>query len=161
MAGSVAERVRGLIEETVNSLGLRVWDVKFLKEGASWYLRVFLDSDNGIGIDDCTNVSRAIDPILDEADPIDKSYYLEVCSPGLNRELSRPEHFEQLKGCRVNVRLYTAKDGRREYSGLLLGYNSGEVELDIDGQTIKFEKGEYSRITLDDDSEQSGASAKQ
>ncbi len=150
MAGSVAERVRALIEGTVNELGLRVWDVKFLKEGASWYLRVFLDSDNGIGIDDCTNVSRAIDPILDEADPIDKSYYLEVCSPGLNRELSRPEHFEQLKGCRVTVKLYKARDGQRQFSGNLLSFDSGVVELEIEGRTVKFEKSEYSRITLDD-----------
>ena len=90
MAG-VADRVFNLIKDTVETQNVRLWDVRFVKEGASYYLRVFIDNDAGINIDDCTNVSHAIDPIIDEADPIDKSYYLEVCSPGLERELTRPD----------------------------------------------------------------------
>ena len=80
---SIADRVWALVEDAVRSQGVELWDVRFVKEGASYYLRIFIDSEKGIDIDDCTNVSHAVDPILDEADPIDKSYYLEVCSPGL------------------------------------------------------------------------------
>ena len=151
MAGSVADRVRALIEDTVSSQGVNLWDVRFIKEGASWYLRVFIDSENGINIDDCANVSRAIDPVLDEADPIDKSYYLEVCSPGLNRELSREEHFSVMQGKEVKVFLYSDRDSKREFSGVLEGYSSGDVTIKTDEESITFKKGEYSRVLLDDD----------
>ena len=118
MANS-AEKVYGLIKETVEEQGVSLWDVRFLKEGASWYLRVFIASPNGISIDDCTNVSHAIDPIIDEADPIDVSYYLEVCSPGLERELTRPNHFEKSVGKTVKIKLYKAIDGVKELTGIL------------------------------------------
>jgi ribosome maturation factor RimP len=98
---NAAERVYTLIKDTVEEQGVSLWDVRFLKEGASWYLRVFIDKEGGINIDDCTNVSHAIDPIIDEADPIDKSYYLEVCSCGIDRELTRPAHFEAMKGALI------------------------------------------------------------
>ena len=116
---NAAEKVYGLIKETVEEQGVSRWDVRFLKEGASWYLRVFIDSPNGISIDDCTNVSHAIDPIIDEADPIDVSYYLEVCSPGLERELTRPNHFEKSVGKTVKIKLYKAIDGVKELTGIL------------------------------------------
>lgn len=116
---NAAEKVYGLIKETVEEQGVSLWDVRFLKEGASWYLRVFIDSPNGISIDDCTNVSHAIDPIIDEADPIDVSYYLEVCSPGLERELTRPNHFEKSVGKTVKIKLYKAIDGVKELTGIL------------------------------------------
>ena len=116
---NAAEKVYGLIKETVEEQGVSLWDVRFLKEGASWYLRVFIDNPNGISIDDCTNVSHAIDPIIDEADPIDVSYYLEVCSPGLERELTRPNHFEKSVGKTVKIKLYKAIDGVKELTGIL------------------------------------------
>ena len=116
---NAAEKVYGLIKETVEEQGVSLWDVRFLKEGASWYLRVFIDSPNGISIDDCTNVSHAIDPIINEADPIDVSYYLEVCSPGLERELTRPNHFEKSVGKTVKIKLYKAIDGVKELTGIL------------------------------------------
>lgn len=116
---NAAEKVYGLIKETVEEQGVSLWDVRFLKEGASRYLRVFIDSPNGISIDDCTNVSHAIDPIIDEADPIDVSYYLEVCSPGLERELTRPNHFEKSVGKTVKIKLYKAIDGVKELTGIL------------------------------------------
>ncbi len=106
-------------EMCIRDRGVSLWDVRFLKEGASWYLRVFIDSPNGISIDDCTNVSHAIDPIIDEADPIDVSYYLEVCSPGLERELTRPNHFEKSVGKTVKIKLYKAIDGVKELTGIL------------------------------------------
>lgn len=151
MAGSVADRVRALVEKTVEEQGVSLWDVRFLKEGASWYLRIFIDSDNGINIDDCTNVSHAVDPILDESDPIDKSYYLEVCSAGFNRELIRPEHFSKMQGRDIKVCLYSDRDGKREYLGTLVGENTGDVTVMCDQGELVFKKGEYSRILLDDD----------
>ncbi len=116
---SAAERVYTLIKQTVENQGVELWDVRFVKEGASWYLRVFIDKEDGINIDDCTNVSHAIDPVIDEADPIDKSYYLEVCSCGLERELVRIEHFQKVLGQEIKVKLYKAIDGVKEFRGIL------------------------------------------
>ena len=136
---SAAERVFSLIKETVEAQGVELWDVRFLKEGASWYLRVFIDMPQGISIDDCTNVSHAIDPVIDEADPIDVSYYLEVCSPGIERELLRPEHFAKVVGEKIKVKLYKALEGVKEFTGIL---KSAEDEV-----VIETEKGEM-RFTL-------------
>ena len=97
MAG-IADKVFSLVKEPVEDCGVSLWDVRFLKEGAEYYLRIFIDKDGGVSIDDCTRVSHKIDPIIDEADPIDKSYYLEVCSAGLSRELSRDGHFKHYIG---------------------------------------------------------------
>ncbi|MEE1006006.1 MAG: ribosome maturation factor RimP [Acutalibacteraceae bacterium] len=135
---NAAEKVYGLIKETVEAEGVSLWDVRFLKEGASWYLRVFIDKPEGISIDDCTNVSHAIDPIIDDADPIDVSYYLEVCSPGTERELTRQSHFEASVGKTVKIKLYKALDGVKELTGRLksaaervvIETDNGEYELD-------------------------------
>ena len=116
---NAADKVYSLIEETVKNEGVTLWDVRFLKEGANWYLRVFIDKPEGISIDDCTAVSHAIDPIIDEADPIDKSYFLEVCSPGIERELTRPWHYEAVLGEKIKIKLYKALDGKKEFTGLL------------------------------------------
>ena len=116
---NAAEKVYSLIEETVKNEGVTLWDVRFLKEGANWYLRGFIDKPAGISIDDCTAVSHAIDPIIDEADPIDKSYFLEVCSPGIERELTRPWHYEAVLGEKIKIKLYKALDGKKEFTGLL------------------------------------------
>lgn len=153
MADKTSERVFELVKPAVEACSVRLWDVRYLKEGASWYLRIFIDSDEGISIDNCTEVSHAVDPILDEADPIDNSYYLEVCSPGLARELTRPEHFEIMKGRSIKVKLYKAIDGSRELLGTLKSRNAdGSVEIDrgVDG-FITLQKGEYAKIYLDDD----------
>lgn len=144
-----AAKVSALIKETVESLGVQLWDVKFVKEGASWYLRVFIDKEEGVDINDCTDVSRLIDPIIDEADPINVSYYLEVCSPGLERELSEPWHFEKYIGADVLVKLIRPRDGKREYSGKLKAYN-GSVTVECDGADIEFAKAELVFVKLDD-----------
>lgn len=146
---SAAERVYALIKETVESQGVELWDVRFLKEGASWYLRVFIDKEEGITIDDCTDVSHAIDPVIDEADPIDKSYYLEVCSPGIERELTRPEHFEKMIGQIVKLKLYKAIDGAKEFKGELLSFD-GKVKLMVDSTSLEFDLKEISKANLCD-----------
>ncbi len=136
---NVADKVYDLIKSTVEDQGVNLWDVRFLKEGASWYLRVFIDKADGVSIDDCTNVSHAIDPILDEHDPIDKSYYLEVCSPGIERELTRDFHFKRFVGEKVKIKLYKAVDSKKEFTGKLvsaddvvvLATENGEITFNL------------------------------
>ena len=143
----VTEKVYYLIKEAVEEQGVRLWDVTFVKEGASHYLRVFIDSDEGISIDDCTNVSHAIDPIIDEADPIDVSYYLEVCSPGIERELTRDEHFKRMIGNPVKVKLFRAIDGVKEFSGTLEDYN-GELVLENEAGKFTFKRNGIAKANL-------------
>lgn len=144
---SIAEKVYGLVKETVESCGVSLWDVRFVKEGASHYLRIFIDKPEGISINDCTDVSHAVDPVIDEADPIDCSYYLEVCSPGTEREIVRPHHFEYALGKSVTVKLFKALDGKKEFIGILKNYDGG-ITLEIDGIENKFEKGSFSKVYI-------------
>lgn len=146
---SAAERVYSLIKETVEECGVELWDVRYLKEGASYYLRVFIDKADGINIDDCTNVSHAIDPIIDEADPIKDSYYLEVCSPGVERELTRDYHYERFIGEKIKIKLYKALDGKKEFMGILKSF-SDTVILEIDGSDITFDYKNISKANLCD-----------
>lgn len=146
---NVAEKVFSLIENTVKEQGVELWDIRFVKEGASWYLRVFIDKPEGVTIDDCSNVSRAIDPVIDEADPIDVSYYLEVCSPGLERELTRPEHFEKMIGEKVRIKLYKAVDGTKEFTGVLKAFN-GSAVIEVGGAEREFSLKEISKASLCD-----------
>ena len=111
--GNTAQRVEALVRPVVEGMGLRLWDVVFEKEGPDWYLRVLIDRDGTMDTDTCAEVSHALDPILDEADPIDQSYYLEVGSPGLGRKLTRPEHYEALKGEKIGVKLIRPNRRRR------------------------------------------------
>ena len=146
---NAAEKVYGLIKETVEAEGVNLWDVRFLKEGASWYLRVFIDKPEGISIDDCTNVSHAIDPIIDDADPIDVSYYLEVCSAGIERELTRQSHFEASVGKTVKIKLYKALDGVKEFTGVLKDAVD-RVTIETEGGEYKFELKDISKARLCD-----------
>ncbi|MBR7132375.1 MAG: ribosome maturation factor RimP [Clostridia bacterium] len=146
---NAAEKVYALIKETVEGCGVELWDVRFLKEGASWYLRVFIDKPEGITIDDCTEVSHAIDPIIDEADPIDVAYYLEVCSPGLERELSKPFHYERVLGEKIKVKLYKALNGKKELTGKLISV-SEQIVIECDGIEIALSLKDISKANLCD-----------
>ena len=145
----IAEKVSLIIKDAVEAQGVELWDVRYVKEGSSYYLRVFIDKEDGINIDDCTNVSHAIDPILDEADPIKESYYLEVCSPGIERELTTPEHFSKMIGEKIKLRLFKARDSVKEFTGILKCYD-GSVTLEIDGNEINFQKNEIAKANLCD-----------
>ena len=148
---NTASVVWQLAEPLAKALGLVLWDVRFLKEGTEWYLRVVIDKPGGVSIDDCVAMSQALDAPLDEADPIDCSYSLQVQSPGLERELTRDFHFAQFLGADVTVRFIRAQDGRREYKGRLLDYADGTVTVACDdGATRVFDKKEASWIKLDD-----------
>ena len=142
-----AVKVAGLIKDLIEEQGLTLWDVKFVKEGASWYLRVFIDKDGGVDINDCTDVSRLIDPVIDEADPINVSYYLEVCSPGLERELRTDEHITASIGQRVEAKLFAPKDGRKSVVGTLTSYEDGVVTVTEGDTPIALVKSDIARLT--------------
>lgn len=147
---NIADTVAELIKETVESQGVSLWDVRFVKEGADWFLRIFIDKEDGVGIDDCINVSHAVDPIIDQADPIDRSYTMEVSSPGLGRELTRPEHFKIMQGEEVKVKLYKALNGSKEITGTLVSFNDALV-IKNDEQEISLDKKEVAKVYLNDD----------
>lgn len=146
-----AKRVYDVIAPIADELGLEIWDIRYVKEGSAWFLRIFIDKDGGIDINDCENLSRAIDEPLDKADPIKESYYLEVSSPGLGRELTRPEHFAKFVGEEITVKLIRPKDGEREFVGVLKSEQSGTVTIQTENGEISFEKGEINKVKLNDD----------
>lgn len=141
-----------IAQPLAEELGLRLWDVRFLKEGVNWYLRIIIDRDDRpVDIDDCVNMSHAIDEPLDRYDPIDRSYSLQVQSPGLERELTRDFHFEKYLGEKVMIKFIRAYNGKREYKGTLASYCNGDVSVTLpDGETIEFNKKDTSWIKLDD-----------
>lgn len=128
--GLTVSKVWELCEPIVKECGLSLWDVRYVKEGADWYLRIFIDKPEGVDILDCEKVSRAVDKPLDELDPIENSYCLEVCSPGIERELVRDEHFEQFIGADIKVKMLRPIEGiGREFAGVLKAYDNGAVTI--------------------------------
>ncbi len=149
--GNVYAAVMKVAQPIAQELGLEIWDIRFLKEGSDWFLRIFIDKEGGVNINDCENMSRAINAPLDELDPIDQSYCLEVCSPGLERELTREEHFEKFKGADIMVKLIRPLDGQREFFGILEDSDSKSLVLRLeDGNTMEINKKETAYIKLDD-----------
>ena len=142
MGKNTVEKVWEIVKPIADGLVVTLWDVRFEKEGASWFLRIIIDKEGGVSIDDCEAVSRAVDAPLDEADPIPQAYCLEVSSPGIGRKLTRDFHFEAKKGERVIVKLFRPIDGKREFSGVLSGFDSGKITVDCDGDggVIYFDK---------------------
>ena len=144
----VTERVRLLAEPVVAAQGCELWDVEYVREGGEWYLRVYIDKEGGVDIADCEAISRTLDPILDEADPIPDSYIFEVCSAGLERVLKRPGDFERFMGADVLVRLYRPRDGAKEFAGVLAGYSDGDVTVTLGETSITFTKAEIAQVRL-------------
>ena len=144
----VTELVRGFAEPIVREHGCTLWDVEYVREGADWFLRLYIDKAGGVNITDCEAISRAVDPILDEKDPIAESYHFEVCSAGIERPLKRPSDFEQFMGADVLVKLYRPRDGKKEYIGTLAGYENGSVTVDVGGEAVTFEKPEVALVRL-------------
>ena len=139
----VAATVKKLAEPIAESLGYELWDVEYVKEGADYYLRITIDRPDGITIDDCEKMHRAIDPVLDEADPIEDFYHLEVSSTGIERELKTDRHIEACEGWDVEVKLYAPLNGSKVFTGELLPLGeSGEVRLACEpsGEILSFEK---------------------
>ena len=133
MKKNIAATVAELVSETVVANGCELWDVEYVKEGADWHLRITIDKEGGVGIDDCERVHRAIDPILDHADPIEGSYYLEVSSPGIERELKTDRHLSASIGALVQAKLFAPLNGTKSVQGRLTAFDSETVTLTPDG----------------------------
>ena len=144
----IAQTVYDLALPLTREQGLELWDVEYVKEGGQWFLRIYIDKDGGVGIDDCERFSRAFDPILDQADPIPGSYVFEVSSAGAERELKRPTDFEKFLGSHVELKLYRAVDGQKTYQGTLAGYADGDVTLTLGSETKLFEKALVASVHL-------------
>ena len=147
--GNVARRVWELSEPLAKELNLSLWDVQFVKEGADWFLRVFIDKEGGVSIDDCVDMTHALSPVLDKEDPLTQQYMLEVSSPGLHRKPTRPEHFAAFVGRPVRARLIRPlENGQRALCGILLrAEEDGQLEIQLDEETsVTVEKKECSSI---------------
>lgn len=142
----IAAVVAELIGETVRDLGYVLWDVEYVKEGAEMHLRITIDSPNGINITDCEAVARAIDPILDEADPIENSYRLDVSSPGIERELRTDAHILASIGLEAEARLFAPVDGKRIFRGKIAAYEDGKVTLDCPEGSVSLGKSAISKL---------------
>ena len=143
----IADRVREIITPTADELGYYLWDVEYVKEGADFILRVTIDNDEGININDCEKVHRAIDPIIDECDPIEGFYYLDVSSPGAERDLRTDEHILHCIGWRVEAKLFAAKDGRKSFVGVLESYDGALVTIREEDLSVSLSRDEISKLT--------------
>ena len=146
----ITELTAELAAPAIAEAGCTLWDVEYVKEGGAWYLRVLLDKPGGVDILDCEAVSRKLSDLLDEADPIEGSYTLEVGSAGVERALKRPADFARFLGSPVLVKLYRAAEGRKEFPGVLRAYDetSGDVTITVDGGERTFAKKDVALVRL-------------
>ena len=144
----ITEQVWQFAEPVVQEKGCSLWDVEYVREGGEWFLRLYIDKEGGVDINDCEAVSRAVDPILDEKDPIQGSYHFEVCSAGLERALKRPSDFARFMGSAITVKLYRPRNGLKEIPCVLKAYEDGKVTVEAGKETITFEKSEVALVRL-------------
>ena len=144
----ITERVFQLAQPVVEAEGCSLWDVEYLREAGTWYLRIYIDREGGVSIDDCERISRRLDPILDEADPIPESYVFEVGSAGAERELKRPSDFAQFLGHEVEVKLYKPQNGRKSFVGKLSAYEDGAVSIETESGLLRFSAAQTAQVRL-------------
>ena len=144
----VTDAVAALALPVVEQAGCSLWDVEYVKEAGTWFLRIYIDKEGGVDILDCEKISREVSDLLDEADPIEGSYTFEVSSAGADRVLRKAEHFTACMGSEVEVKLYRPREGRKEFVGTLKGYEDGAVTLETAGQEAVFTKQEVARVRL-------------
>lgn len=148
---STVQKVEEIVLPYAKELGLEIWNIVFKKEGSDWYLRIFIDKDGGVNINDCVNLTHAITKPIDEADPISQSYTLEVSSPGVERALTKDWHFKKYVGENVMLRLIRPKDGVKDFKGTLTAYDDGNITLKLqDDSELTVNKKETSFVKLDD-----------
>ena len=148
MMSKLTDRITELARPHVEAEGCSLWDVEYVREAGTWYLRLFIDKEGGVSIDDCERISRRLDPVLDEEDPITDSYVFEVGSAGTDRELKRPGDFEQFMGSEVDVKLYQPVDGSKLYTGTLCGYEDGRVSITCGKTGRSFDKSQLAQVRL-------------
>lgn len=144
----ITEQVAALAADAVAAQGCELWDVEYVREAGSWYLRLYIDKSEGVDINDCEAISRKVSDLLDEADPIPASYTFEVCSAGIERPLKRPSDFEKFMGADILLKTYSPRGGRKEFPGVLAGYEDGAVTVTIGKETLRFEKQEIALVRL-------------
>ena len=144
----ITEQVASFAQPIVEANGCSLWDVEYVREGSEGFLRLYIDKEGGVNINDCEAIARAVGPILDEKDPIPESYHFEVCSAGLERPLKRPGDFEKFMGSPILVKLYRPRNGLKEIPGILRGYEEGKVTVEAGKETITFEKSEVALVRL-------------
>ena len=144
----ITDQVAAFARPIVEAHGCTLWDVEYLREGSDYILRLCIDKDGGVDISDCEAISRAVDPILDEKDPIPGSYQFEVCSAGLERALKRESDFLRFMGSPITVKLYRPHNGLKEIPGILRGYDDGKVTVEAGKETITFEKSQVALVRL-------------
>ncbi|MBQ6947184.1 MAG: ribosome maturation factor RimP [Clostridia bacterium] len=146
MKKDVESVVSALAEPICKEQGLELYDVEYVKEGGIWYLRIYIDAEDGVDIEQCENISRALDPVLDAADPIKEAYYLEVSSVGLDRHLKKEKDFHYFMGCKIEVKLYRPVDGRKEFVGTLTDFAEGSFTIETEKESITFTQKEAAMV---------------
>ncbi|HHY36124.1 MAG TPA: ribosome maturation factor RimP [Firmicutes bacterium] len=136
MGGRVEDRIAALAEPIIEELKLELVDVEYRKEGSRWYLRLFIDKEGGVDVEDCREVSERVGQVLDEADPIPHSYYLEVSSPGVERPLKKKEDYLRFRGRTIKLKTYSPVAGRRNFRGLLQGIEADKVIIEVEKEQI-------------------------
>ena len=144
----ITDQVAAFAQPIVEAQGCSLWDVEYVREGSDYILRLCIDKEGGVDISDCEAISRAVEPILDEVDPIPGSYQFEVCSAGLERALKRPQDFQRFLGSPVTVKLYRPRNGLKEIPAILRDYQEGKVTVEAGKETITFEKSQVALVRL-------------
>ncbi len=144
----IEAKTEELLTPVAEANGVSIYDVEYVKEGSDYYLRAYIDKEGGVTIDDCENVSRALNPLLDKEDYIDDAYILEVSSPGLTRKLTKPRHYLNSLGKEVELKTYKPVDGSKEFEGTLVQYDSGVITIESEGNKLNFKEEDVSVIKL-------------
>lgn len=144
----IEQQVEQIAAPIAEQCGCSIYDVEFKREGPSWFLRVYIDRPGGVSVEDCESVSKRLSKALDEADPIQQAYYLEVSSPGMDRRLKYEKHFLDNLGKTVDVKLKQAVNGKRKLKGELHHYENGTVTVIVDGETVSFDQSQAANIKL-------------
>ena len=144
----ITETVAKLAESIVEAEGCSLWDVEYVKEAGSYYLRIYIDKEGGVSINDCEAISRALDPVLDEADPIPDRYIFEVASAGAERELKRPSDFEKFLGSEVEARTYRPVNGRKTFVGILNAWQDGDVTITVGKDDVLLSRQDIALVKL-------------
>lgn len=144
----IEKKTEDLLMPILNEFGFELWDVEYVKEGAEYYLRTYIDKEGGITIDDCVDVSRKLSDKLDEDDFIDGEYILEVSSPGLGRALKRDRDFEKSIGREIDIKLYKAVNKEKEFTGILKAYDKEKIIATIDDEDREYLRSDLASIKL-------------
>lgn len=146
MAKNIEEKVEQVIEKTINELGYELYDVEYAKEGKDYFLRIFIDKNEGIDLNDCEKVNDAVNPILDAADYIKEQYFLEISSPGIERTLRKDKHLKQNIGEKVEIKLFKPINKQKNIIGILKDYNAEQIEIETSEEVCKIDRKNISVI---------------